>query len=197
MERRQMITPFCRVRCLFVVAVITCGCTAGIASAQAPDDSSIGTASFSAVRGHVPVGDVVYVTDTTGVTIRGKLAALTDDAVQVNIGADVRSVAADQVRRIQWQQPDSPLTGVLIGAAVGAVPGIYWLVVDPNECTGMCAEEYVLVAIGALVGGVIDHVIKRKVTVYAAGVSSGRAKSITIGPLVMRNRKGVRVAVRF
>jgi hypothetical protein len=90
----------------------------------------------------VPVGDVVYVTDAAGITIKGKLAALTDDSVQVDIGADIRSVAAGQVRHIQWQQPDSPLTGVLIGAAGGATPGIYWLAVDPNECIGMCPEEY-------------------------------------------------------
>lgn len=192
-----MITPFRRVRFLFVIAVITCGWTAGIASAQPPDDRAIATNPFSVVRDQVPVGDVVYVADAAGTTIKGKLAALTDDSVQVDIGADIRSVAAGQVRRIQWQQPDSPLTGVLIGAAVGAIPGIYWLAVDPNECSGMCPEEYGLIAIGAVVGWVIDLTIKRKVTVYAAGVSGGPGKSITISPIVVRDRQGVRVAFRF
>jgi hypothetical protein len=192
-----MLPRFCHARCLFVLAAVTCGWTAGTASAQAPDDSLTGTASFSVVRGRVPVGDVVYVTDTTGATIKGTLTAFTDDAVHVNIGANIRSVAADQVRRIQWQQPDSPLTGVLIGAAVGAIPGMYWLAVDPNECTGMCPEEYGLIAISAVVGGVIDLAIQRKVTVYAAAVSSGPGKSITINPIVARDRQGVRVAVRF
>lgn len=192
-----MLTPFCGVRCLFVLAAITWGWTAGIASAQAPDESPTGTAPFSIVRGRVPVGDVVYVTDTTGATIQGQLAALTADAVQVIIGDRIRTVAADRIRRIQWQQPDSPLTGVLIGATVGAIPGIYWLAVDPNECTGMCPEEYALIAIGAVVGGVIDVAIKGKVTVYEATVSSGPAKSVTIGPLVTGLRQGVRVSVRF
>jgi hypothetical protein len=192
-----MVTHACRMRCLFVLAAIACGWTGTIASAQPPDDPSITTKPFPVVTSRVPIGDVVYVTDATGATIKGKLAALTDDAVQVDIGADIRSVAAGQVRRIQWEQRDSPLTGVLIGAAVGAIPGIHWLAADPNECTGMCPEEYGLIAIGAVVGGLLDHAITRKVTVYEARASSDAATRITIGPVVMGNRKGVRVSVGF
>lgn len=143
------------------------------------------------------VGDVIYVTDTTGTTIKGKLAELADDAVEVKIKADVRRFAATEVRRIQWQQPDSPLTGVLLGAAVGAIPGIYWLAADQNECSGMCPEDYALIAIGAFVGGMIDHAITRRVTVYGAGTLSGRATSVTMGPLLTRHRNGVQVAVKF
>jgi len=95
------------------------------------------------------------------------------------------------------EPPDSLLNGILIGAAVGAVPGIYWLVADPNECTGMCAEEYALIGIGALVGGLIDRAITRKATVYSTEGPSGRARTVHIGALAMRNRKGVRVAIRF
>ena len=145
----------------------------------------------------VPIGDVVHVTDMAGATLKGKLTAVTGDAVQLKVRSEVRSVATADVRRIQWQQPDSPLTGVLIGAAIGATPGIYWLIADPNECSGMCPEEYALIAVGAVLGGVIDRAITRKVTVYAAEVSSGRAMNVTIGPLVMRGRKGVSVSVTF
>jgi outer membrane lipoprotein SlyB len=186
-----------RLRRLIALAAILWSWTSGIASAQATDQRSMRTPSQAVVKARVPAGDVVYVTDTTGATIKGTLAAVTDEAVQVYVRRGVRSVAAADVRRIQWQQPDSPITGALIGAAIGAIPGIYWLAVDPNECTGMCPEEYALIAIGAVVGAVIDHAIKRKVTVYAAGPSSGRAKSVMIGPLVMRDRKGVQVAVKF
>jgi hypothetical protein len=192
-----MMTPGCRECRLIVLTAIVWGRAAGMASAQATDQGSMTTPSWEQVKARLPVGDVVYVTDTTGATIKGQLAALTDDALQVDIGANVRRVPATEVRRIQWQRPDSPLTGVLIGAAVGAIPGIYYLAVDPNECNGMCPEEYALIAIGALAGGVIDHAIKRRVTVYAAGVSSDRATSITVGPLVTRERKGVQVAVKF
>jgi hypothetical protein len=84
--------------------------------------------------------------------------------------------------RAQSPQRGFPITGVLIGAAVGAVPGIYFLIVDPNECTGMCPEEYRLIAVGAIVGGLIDDVISRKVA---------------ISPLVTRHRKIVRLTLKF
>ena len=192
-----MIAPLCPEHRVIVLAMIVWSWAANAASAQGLDQRSTTTSSFATVKARVALGDVVYVTDTSGTTIKGKLVELTDDAVRVMFKADVRTVAASDVRRIQYQQPDSPLTGVLIGGAVGAIPGIYWLVADPNECSGMCPEEYALIAIGAVVGGVIDHAITRRVTVYAAGTSSGRATSVTIGPLVMRRRNGVQVAVKF
>ena len=193
-----MFALLCRDYRWLVVAVIAWSWAADdAASAQALDQRSITTASFGVVKGRVPVGDVIYVTDTTGTTIKGKLAELTDDTVELKTEGDVRSFAATEVRRIQWQQPDSQLTGVLIGAAVGAIPGIYWLAADPNECSGMCPEEYALIAIGAVVGGLIDHAITSRVTVYGAGTSSGRARNVTIGPLVMRHRNGVQVALNF
>lgn len=191
-----MIPPLCPERWVIVLAMIVWSWAANAASAQALDQRSTTTSSFATVKARVALGDVVYVTDTSGTTIRGKLAELTDDAVQVMFKADVRTVAATDVRRIQWQQPDSPFTGVLIGGAVGAIPGIYWLVADSNECSGMCPEEYALIAIGAVVGGIVDHLITRRVTVYTAG-SSGRSNSITIGPFVMRARSGLQLAVTF
>ena len=191
-----MTTRFARRHRLTALAIVTLGWTAGIASAQAPEQGSI-TPSLATMKASVPVGDVVYVTDTTGGTIKGRLAGVTDESVQVRVRTDVRTVPAADVRRIQWQRPDSPLTGVLIGAAIGAVPGIYWLIVDPNECTGMCPEEYAAIGISAVIGGLIDHAIKKKVTVYAAPASSGRAKSVLIGPLLTRSRTGVQVAVKF
>ena len=53
-----------------------------------------------------------------------------------------RAQAAAQPPPATSRQADSPLNGILIGAGVGAIPGIYWLVVDPNECTGLCPEDY-------------------------------------------------------
>jgi len=192
-----MISLLCRGSRLIVLAAIAWSWAAGAASAQAPEPRSMTTLSLAVVKARVPIGDVIYVTDTTGATTKGPLAAVTDDAVLIFVRADVRRVATADVGRVEWRQPDSALTGVVIGGAIGAIPGIYWLAADPNECNGMCPEEYAFIAIGAVVGGVIDHAINRKVTVYAAGASSGRAKSVMIRPLVMRDRKGVQVAVKF
>src|SRR5262245_8765349 len=92
-------------------------------------------------------------------------------------------------------QQDSVLNGVLIGAAIGAIPGVYWLIADPNECTGLCPEDYVAIGVGALIGGLIDRAIKKKVTVSQA--RSPKTTKVTISPLVVRHRRGVQVGLTF
>jgi hypothetical protein len=191
-----MTTQSCRARWVIVLAAIVWSWAAGLVWAQTAGEAS-SSPSFVALKTRVPVGDEVYVTDTTGGVLKGRLDAVTDDAVQVYVGADLRRVAAGSVRRIQWQQPDSPLTGVLIGAGIGAIPGLYWLAVDPNECGGLCAEEYALIAIGAAIGGWIDHAIKKKVTVYERRASDTPMRRVAVGPLLTRERIGVRLALRF
>jgi hypothetical protein len=184
----------CRLMLLASVASMS---VAGTASGQVPRREPTAQPSLAEVAAHVPIGEVVYVTDTTGRTIKGKLAVLTDDTVQVQVRDRLRSFAAADVSRIQWPQPDSPLTGVLLGAAVGAIPGVYWLAVDPNECRGMCPGEYALIAVGAVLGGVIDRAIVNRVTVYVAGAPSHRERRMRIGPLVAHGRTSVQVAVIF
>ena len=166
-------------------------------AAQAVPQDTAPPPSVLAVSERVLFGATVHVTDSRGNVVKGSLIALTVEAVQVQVGTDLHTVWAGDVRRIQWQQPDSPLAGVLIGAAIGAIPGIYWLASDPNECTGMCPEEYALIAVGALVGGLIDRAMTKKVTVFDAGVSSGSKGHVSVRPFVQHARKGVRVAVNF
>jgi len=153
--------------------------------------------SLEPIKDRVPAGEVVYVTDMKGVTIKGRLAAVVDDAVRLNIANDTRTIAATNIGRIQWQKPDSPLTGVLIGGAIGAIPGIYWLIADPNECTGMCPEDYASIATGATIGWLIDRSLHKKVTVYTAGPTGTHSPGVIVAPLATRDRKGVQVAVRF
>jgi hypothetical protein len=83
----------------------------------------------------------------------------------------------------------------LIGAAIGAIPGVYWLIADPNECTGLCAEDYVAIGVGALVGGLIDRAIKKKVRVSEP--PSSKTTKLTLSPLFVRHRVGVQVAMTF
>ena len=183
---------------LMVLSAIALCWASGVAAAQPPHQPSTATPSLAEAMARVPAGVVVvYVTDTTGATIKGTLAAWTDDAVQVTVKRRARSLAAADIRRIQLRQSDSVLTGVLIGAGIGAIPGIYWLVVDPNECSGLCPEDYAAIAIGAAVGGLIDRAIRKRVTVYEAGSPRGGATTVRIAPLVRRDRNGVQVALTF
>jgi hypothetical protein len=100
-RRRLKILPLCPEHRVIVLAMVVGSWAANAGSAQALDQRSITTSPVAAVKARVARGDVVYVTDTSGTTIEGKLAELTDDAVRVTFNADVRTVAAADVRRIQ------------------------------------------------------------------------------------------------
>ena len=70
-----MIAPLCRECRLIVLPVIAWTWAAGVALAQASDQRSMTPPSLAIVNARVPVGDVVYVTDATGNTVKGTLAA--------------------------------------------------------------------------------------------------------------------------
>ena len=151
--------------------------------------------SIAEVGRQVPVGSIVLVTDRTGTTAKGRLRAAADEAIRVDIESGTRTIPAGDIRHIRWQRSDSLLNGLVIGAAVGAIPGIYFLAVDPNECTGMCPEEYGLIAVGGAVGALIDHFVVRTTTVYVATVFGRR--TVGIAPSVARDGIAVRAAMRF
>lgn len=189
-------TAFRRWRRVIVLAALASAWPGVSAIAQPGDASSRQAASLAAVEARVPVGDVVYVTDASGATIKGALASVTGDVMRVRIRTDVREMAAADIRRVQWQRRDSLLNGVLIGAAIGAAPGIYFLITDPNECTGLCPEEWAAVGISAAVGGLVDRAVRQRTTVYEAPPGD-RSRSVAIAPLVTPSRRGVRLIVRF
>jgi hypothetical protein len=137
------------------------------------------------------------VTDVLGKTVTGVLGSVTSEVVEVTVGGQRRLVVARDIQRIRWRQQDSWVTGALIGAGIGAIPGLYYLMSDPNECAGLCAEEYALVGIGALVGALVDKAITKKVTVYEKPADGGAGPSLTCAPLLIGARWGVQVTVRF
>ena len=163
------------------------------AMAQTSDQTV--ASSLGVLKPQLPAGEIIYVTDRTGTTVKGTLIEISNDAIEMRVSVAVKRIRAADVSRIQWQKRDSLLNGVLIGAAVGAIPGVYWLIADPNECTGLCAEDYVAIGVGALVGGLIDRAIKKKATVYEA--PSSKTTKVTVAPLLVRHRLGVQVALTF
>jgi hypothetical protein len=167
----------------------------GNAAAQTTGNSV--SSAMLDVKARVPAGEVVDVTDNRGGTIKGRLDGVTGDAIELIVNGEPRTVAAGQVKRIQWRQRDSWLTGALVGAGIGAIPGIYYLVTDPNECAGLCPEEYALIGIGALVGGLVDWAIKKKVTVYERPAEGGVSWNLLLAPMFTPHRGAVQVTLRF
>jgi len=165
------------------------------ASAQATDTPA--PSSLLTVKATVPAGGVVHVTDIQGRTATGVLGSVTSEAIELIVEGETRAVFAHDVRRIRWRQQDSWVTGAVMGAGIGAIPGIYYLISDPNECAGLCPEEYALVGIGALVGALVDKAITKKVTVYENPAAGGAGGNVALTPVLTGARRGVQVIVRF
>jgi hypothetical protein len=182
---------------LFAVAVLLWGSTAAIAMAQASGQNPAAPSSAAEAVAGVPLGGVVYVTDASGSTTKGTVSVVKAGMLELLVRGNVRRISADDIRRLEWEKRDSAVNGVLIGAGVGAIPGIYWLIADPNECTGMCPEDYVSIAAGAIIGGLIDRAIKKRVTLYPTGVPGSRAKSVTRGGIPGSARYGLQIVVLF
>jgi hypothetical protein len=169
--------------------------SAGLASPQPPAPPAASDPPMASIATRVPAGATVVVTDAKLGLVKGTLAVVSSSAIELRTKSGPRIVAAGDVRRLQWEQTDSVLNGTLIGTGIGAIPGIYWLIADPNECAGLCAEDYAAIGVGAVVGALVDRAIKRRVTVYEAPIG-GRARSVAIVPLTGA-RTGLQVAVRF
>jgi hypothetical protein len=164
------------------------------ASAQAADPTT--RSSLLTVNATVPAGGVVDVTDIQGKTVTGVLASVTSEFVEITAKDETRAFFARDVQRIRWRQQDSWLTGAVIGAGIGAIPGVYYLISDPNECAGLCPEEYALVGIGALVGALVDKAITSKVTVYE-NAAKGAAGNVALTAALTGARRGVQVTLSF
>jgi hypothetical protein len=187
---------------LFISRALWLAAMTAFASAFQPNQASAQAtqtppSSLLTVRATVPPTGVVHVTDIRGRTLTGVLRSVTSDVVEVIVEGETRAVFAGDVQRIRWRQQDSWVTGAMIGAGIGALPGIYYLIHDPNECAGLCPEEYALVGIGALVGALVDKAITKKVTVYEKGARGGVGGSVALTAVLTGARRGVQLTVRF
>jgi len=140
-------------RALRLAAITAFASAFQLNSASAQATKTPAAPSLADMKTTVPAGEVVHVTDTQGNTIKAVLGTVTSDAIELTVDGKTHAVPVRQVQRIRWQQHDTWLTGAVIGAGIGAIPGVYYLMSDPNECAGLCPEEYALVGVGALVGG--------------------------------------------
>ena len=146
-------------------------------------------------------GETLWVTDQSGQEVKGRLLRLADEALQVEIDGAPRAFELAAVQRLQHREHDSVLNGILIGAGVGA--GLSGAAVaalcsdQGGECdVAIGATVAIYTAIGAGFGALCDGLVKGRRTVFEA--PPGRAaRSVTVGPIVTREARGVSVGLRF
>jgi len=123
--------------------------------------------SWDVVRGLRP-GDRVKVLDTSNKERKGKVAAVTADAISLDSGKTQLSIDRANVRRVQIHSGNRRLRNLAIGAAVGLAVGV---VTDKtlgqyvrNEFADEYRALYYVVPIG-LFGG-IDAALAPYKTIY-------------------------------
>jgi hypothetical protein len=155
-----------RIVLLFVAGLLA---TAGAASAQDP------ASSFDALAGRIQVGQRIWVTDTTGREVRGRLERLSSDGLVLK-AQGLQTFAAADVRRVSVRVRDSLKNGTLIGLGIGGSMGAAWCIGAIADDSGdidarvECAEAFtVFPGLGALIGLAVDAVIPGKLRpVYQA-----------------------------
>ena len=167
------------------------------ASAQEP------AKSFDQLDTRLKPGDTIWVTDTEGREIKGKIQVLSPASLQVKSGGATQDLPPARVATITIQPKDPLRNGVLWGALLGFVGGAASCLVN-EECTGDEAAAGVTAglalmgaAAGAGIGAGVDAAVKGpKLVVYRAPGASGTAR-LSIAPVVTARAKGVAVSFAF
>ncbi len=182
-----------------------CLMVAALLATTAPASAQESASSFAALAGRIRVGQVIWVTDTTGRELRGRLERLsTDELVLKTTGVD--TFAAPDVRRIRARDRDSLKNGALIGLGVGGAMGSAWCIGAIADDSGdidaraECAEGFtVFPGLGALIGLAVDAVIPGRMrVVYQTSPNQGDSHPrLKIVPLFSPRARGLMMSLAF
>jgi hypothetical protein len=155
--------------------------------------------SFDELRLLVKAGDTVYVTE--GAAERAaRIIDISSSSMTVSTDGAPRELTQERVTRIRQRRPDSLWNGAAIGAGVLLGAGLIGAssAGATDDCDAQCWTVNGLLygGLGALAGMGVDALIKGKKTIYAPA-GPGPSAQVVVSPLVYREKKGVRVQVRF
>jgi hypothetical protein len=155
-------------------------------------------ASFDELKPRIRTGATIFVTDSTGREVSGKLSGLSGTSLELVVNETRQTFSQADVALVRQRQPDPLWNGLLIGAAAGATPAVYWLIADPNECGGaLCMDDLAIGMIPcALAGLAIDAAIHAMVIVYRHP-SQSPTTTFTLAPFVAGRGKGFELIVSF
>jgi hypothetical protein len=189
------------IRQVQTVFLLFAGFVATVAAASAQEPAS----SFDSLAGRIQVGQWIWVTDTAGREVRGRLERISNDTLVLKADGVVPMAAAD-VRRIRARDRDSVKNGTLVGLVVGGGMGTAWYIGAIADDSGdidarvECAEGFtVFPALGAVGGLAIDALIPGEMrVVYQASLPQGTSRpNLLVLPLISSHMKGLVVSFSF
>lgn len=154
-------------------------------------DPAQAQADFTGLR--AKPGDIVHVTETSGVEVSGRLASISSSSLSI----DGHRFEPNDVMKIE-RRGDSLLNGVLIGMGAGAAQA--WLNVALGEC-GSAVEcrkwpsALAPVVVYGAIGAFIDWRHKGRTVVYDSRAAARRA--LHLAPAIAPGRKGLDLVVSF
>lgn len=172
---------------------------AAVASAQEAVSSLVELAD------RTEVGQRIWVTDTTGREVGGRLERISSDGIVLK-ARGLETFAASDIHRVRARDRDSLKSGTLIGLGIGLGMGTAWCIGAVADDSGEidarveCGEGFtVFPAVGALIGLAVDAVIPGRIRlVYQASLpQEGSPVRLNIVPVFSTYTKGVAVSFVF
>jgi hypothetical protein len=164
--------------------------------------TSVASAQTSSPPLPVKLGQIVWVTTSEGLDMKGFVSAITPTTLEISGEAGTRQFVVAETRRIAKR--DGNRNGFLIGAAIGALPWMLGAAAgDDENCdnkeiclrftTGMLVTTGLISgAIWGGVGALIDTFIEGRETIYTRP-----APALALAPVVSRSGVGVRASIRW
>lgn len=154
--------------------------------------------SLDQLRVLVRPGDSLTVTDAAGEELRGKVFELSSTCLVMQARGQRHEFSGDDIRRITQPRHADLATGARWGFGVGAGFGLLTIASLAGNCRGcgafVIANTVMFGGVGAGIGVGIAASMTGQRLIYAR---PGLPVKVAVGPLIDRERQGIRVSLQF
>jgi hypothetical protein len=158
--------------------------------------------TFGQLDTRLRIGDRIWLSDTQGREIKGKVRELSQGSVRVDANGTVQEFQVERVGTIRVEQKDGLMNGVLWGAAAGFGLGALSCAAN-SQCIGDESGPHITAVLGLLgaaagagIGAAIDAATNGKLVIYEAPRSRSRAR-LSVAPVLTARQKGVAMSFSF
>ena len=155
--------------------------------------------SFEQLKLLVKPGDRVFVTDSTGREVTGKVEALSSTSLRLMTKDATRDLTESDVFKMRQWRHDSLKNGAIIGASAGLGLSLIGVAAycGGNGCGGEAVAAIVLyTGMGAAIGVGLDALIPAKQIVFIGGTRTSLSR-LKVKPILGNSRKGIGVSMSF